>query len=75
MTNSDLRTHIEMIQKSLQQIQSHLREDISHVNDPKLQAMFVTSAEVIGGLIKAFQDYETINEAAWKAMPASASGA
>lgn len=27
--------------------------------------MFETSAEVLGGLIKAFGDYEKKNEAAW----------
>jgi len=30
------------------------------------QAMFETSAEVIGGLIKAFRDYEQKNETAWR---------
>jgi hypothetical protein len=31
-----------------------------------LKAMFETSAEVLGGLRKAFQDYEQKNEAAWR---------
>jgi hypothetical protein len=28
--------------------------------------MFETSAEVLGGLIKAFDDYEKKNETAWR---------
>jgi hypothetical protein len=31
-----------------------------------LKAMFETSAEVLGGLRKAFHDYEQKNEAAWQ---------
>jgi hypothetical protein len=43
-----------------------LREDIQKVDEPQLKAMFETSAEVLGGLIKAFGDYEKKNEAAWR---------
>ena len=32
----------------------------------KLSAMFKTAAEVLGGLIKAFHDYEQKNESAWR---------
>jgi hypothetical protein len=28
--------------------------------------MFETAAEVLGGLMKAFQDYEKKNESAWR---------
>jgi hypothetical protein len=34
------------------------------VDEPQLRALFETSAEVLGGLRKAFQDYERMNEAA-----------
>jgi len=54
------------MQKALKDIQTHLREDIGKVKEPKLQAMFETSAEVLGGLMKAFQHYEKKNEAAWR---------
>jgi hypothetical protein len=43
-----------------------MREDIDKVDDPRFKAMFETSAEVLGGLIKAFGDYEKKNEAAWR---------
>lgn len=44
----------------------HLREDVKKVDDPQFKARFETSAEVLGGLVKAFSDYEAKNEAAWK---------
>ncbi|MDX8466019.1 hypothetical protein RFM26_10040 [Mesorhizobium sp. VK23B] len=58
--------HTQKMQKALQEIQAHLREDIEKVDEPQFKAMFETSAEVLGGLIKAFRDYEQKNEAAWR---------
>jgi len=50
----------------IQEIVTHMREDIQKVDEPQLKAMFETSAEVLGGLMKAFSDYEKKNEAAWR---------
>jgi hypothetical protein len=50
----------------LQEIVSHMRQDVQKVDEPQLKAMFETSAEVLAGLIKAFSDYEKTNEAAWR---------
>jgi len=66
MADRDPRVHTQKMQKALKEIQNHLREDVGKVKEPKLQAMFETSAEVLGGLMKALQDYEKKNEAAWK---------
>jgi hypothetical protein len=66
MAESDPRVHTQKMQKALKDIQTRLREDIGKVKEPKLQAMFETSAEVLGGLMKAFQEYEKRNEAAWR---------
>ena len=54
------------MQKALADVQTHMREDIDKVDEPRFKAMFETSAEVLGGLIKAFDDYEKKNEAAWR---------
>jgi hypothetical protein len=62
----DPRHHTQKMQKALQDIKAHLREDIAKVDEPQLKAMFETSAEVIGGLEKAFRDYEQKNEKAWR---------
>jgi Zn-dependent protease with chaperone function len=60
------RRHTQKMQKALQDIQNHLREDIQKIDEPQLKAMFETSAEVLGGLEKAFKDYEQKNEKAWR---------
>jgi hypothetical protein len=62
----DPRHHTQKMQKMLQDIRNHLREDIRKVDEPQLKAMFETSAEVLGGLEKAFKDYEQKNEKAWR---------
>jgi hypothetical protein len=63
---ADPRHHTQKIQQQLRETIRHMREDIEKVDEPRLKAMFETSAEVLGGLVKAFQDYEKKNEAAWR---------
>jgi len=62
----DPHHHTQRMRLAFQQLQDHLREDIEKVDEPQLRAMFETSAEVLGGLIKAFRDYEQKHEAAWR---------
>ena len=62
----DPRHHTQKMKARLEEIITHLREDITKVDDPKFQAMFETAAEVLGGLNKAFDDYEKRNERVWK---------
>ncbi len=62
----DPRHHTQKMQQRLQELADHLRKDIDKVDEPQLKAMFETSAEVLGGLKKAFQDYEQKNESAWR---------
>ena len=58
--------HTAKMKTRIQEIVSHMREDIQKVDEPQLKAMFEPSAEVLGGLVKAFSDYEKKNEAAWR---------
>jgi hypothetical protein len=58
--------HTKKIKAQMLQLIDHLREDIGKVTEPKAQALFETSAEVLTGLAKAFDDYEKKNEAAWQ---------
>lgn len=58
--------HTGKMKSEMNALIAHLREDVTKVDDPQFKAMFETSAEVIGGLVKAFSDYERKNEAAWK---------
>ena len=64
--DSDPRHHTQKMAQRLQDTITHLREDVKKVNEPQLKAMFETSAEVLGGLVKAFKDYEQKNELAWR---------
>ena len=65
--------HTRKMRQRLNETIGHLRQGIDMVDDPQFKAMFETSAEVLGGLVKAFQDYEQKNEGAWRRQPARAS--
>jgi len=42
----------------LEGVIQHLREDITKINEPRAQAMFETSAEVLIGMRTAFEHYQ-----------------
>jgi hypothetical protein len=63
---SDPRHHTLKIKDMLNETMHHMREDISKVSDPKAQALFETSAEVLGGLITAYDHFEQKSEGAWR---------
>ncbi len=56
----------QQLKGELQALIVHLRAGIEQVSTAKAQALFETSAEVLTGLVKAFDDYEKKNEPAWK---------
>jgi hypothetical protein len=64
--NNDPNHHARKMEQRLQEIRSHLREDIGKVDEPQFKAMFETAAEVLGGLEKAFHDYQEKREQAWR---------
>ena len=61
--------HTQKIKARMHRLIDHLRQDIGRVTEPKAQALFETSAEVLTGLVKAFADYEKKREAAWRTNP------
>jgi hypothetical protein len=65
--------HTQKIKAQMRQLIDHLREDIGKVTEPKAQALFETSAEVLTGLVKAFDDYEKKSEEAWRTKPLACS--
>jgi hypothetical protein len=48
----------------LTEVINHVREDAQKVNEPKAQALFETTAEVLIGLKTAYEHYETKAESA-----------
>jgi rubrerythrin len=65
-SDKDPKHHTQKMKKKLDDIVTYLRQDTSKVDEPQLAAMFETAAEVLKGLVKAFDDYEKKNEAAWR---------
>lgn len=63
---SDPRYHTRNIRRMLDDVSQHVRDDVTKVSDPKAQALFETTAEVLDGLNKAYRDFESRREAAWK---------
>ena len=66
LSESDPIHHTQKIKAQMSQLIEHLRGDVGKVTEPKAQALFETSAEVLTGLMKAFDDYEKKSEAAWR---------
>lgn len=67
-TNMTPGEHAQHIAHMLQQAQQECREDVKRINDPKAQALFETIAEVVGGLLKALEHYQTGSEPAWQRL-------
>lgn len=65
-SETDARHHTAKVGARLGELVRHLREDVSKVSDPKAQALFETTAEVLIGLQTAFSHYEQGAETAWK---------
>ena len=60
------RHHTAKIRDMLTGMVDHLRADIEKVPEPRAQALMETTAEVLLGLRKAYEDYELGEEPAWR---------
>jgi hypothetical protein len=65
---NDPRHHTANIKAMLTEVIEHAREDIEKVSEPKAQALFETTAEVLQGLVTAYQHYESNSERAWQTL-------
>jgi hypothetical protein len=59
------RAHTQRMEKVFHDTAAGLRQDIQAIQDPRARALFETAAEVLGGLEKAFHDYDKKDELAW----------
>jgi hypothetical protein len=66
LENHDPKVHTAFMRQALHDIVDHLRKDIDQINEPRARAMFETSAEVLQGLIKTYEDYDAGKELAFK---------
>jgi hypothetical protein len=58
--------HTAQIKEHLDHTLQHLKEGIQQVDDPKAQALFETSAEVLQGIRTALEHFERRSEEAWR---------
>jgi hypothetical protein len=65
-TSHDAKVHTAKLREETQALIEHLRRDVSMVDDPAAKAMFETSAEVLAGLVKTWQDFDAGREAAFR---------
>ncbi len=60
------RYHTERIRGMLNDVIQHVRDDVGKVDDPKAEALFETTAEVLSGLVNAYEHFEQRSEEAWR---------
>jgi hypothetical protein len=68
-SGKNLSYHTRRLSAQMLQLIDHLRADVEKVTEPKAQVLFETSAEVLAGLVKAFDDYEKKTETAGRTAP------
>jgi hypothetical protein len=68
MTTSEksTRVHTQYIREQMTDLRRHLRKDIGEVDDDKAEALFEVTAEVLQGLITAYEHFEGRTEKAWQ---------
>jgi hypothetical protein len=69
LSENDPIHHTQRVKAQMSRLIEHLRGDVAKVTEPKAQALFETSAEVLTGLVKAFDDYEKKSEETWRIEP------
>lgn len=62
----DARQLSSSARQTMQQLVESLRESITRTDDARAMALFETSAEVLRGMITAFEHFEGQSETAWK---------
>jgi hypothetical protein len=62
---TDPRHHTGAIKAMLDEIITHVREDVDKVDEPQAKAIFEMTAEVLLGVKKTYEDYEKKEERAF----------
>jgi len=64
--NGDPKVHTARLRQEIKDVVDHLRRDVGVVGEPKARVLFETSAEVLLGLLNAYDDYDAGTEAAFR---------
>lgn len=59
---------VHELRRRMNELRDDLRRAIGELDDPQGKALVEVSAEVVGGLIKAFDDYDEKAEPAWRQL-------
>jgi len=62
--------YVQQYKLQLDELKHQLRKDLQQIQEPQARAMMETTAEVLSGLSKAFDDYQHKTEPAWKSSEA-----
>lgn len=65
-SSTDVHHHTQKIQRMLEDVIAHAREDIDKVSEPRAQVLFETTAEVLTGLKTAYEHYTAGDEKAFR---------
>jgi len=65
-SEDDPRHHTIKLKGMLKDVAEHARDDVDKVDDPRAQALFETTAEVVAGLERAVEHFEQRSESAWR---------
>ncbi len=63
---ADPKHSTQRVRKMLVDAAQQARNEIVESEDPRARALFETSAEVLTGLAKAYEDYDVGSEPAWR---------
>ena len=63
---SDPHYHTARIRGMLNDVIHHVRDDVKKVDDAKAEALFETTAEVLNGLVAAYEHFDRRSEEAWR---------
>jgi hypothetical protein len=59
---TDPGAHVDNVRQELDELVDHLRRDVAKVTDPKARALFSAAADVLEGLLHAFDHYASDRE-------------
>jgi hypothetical protein len=63
-TSTDPKVHFDHVRTLLHEVERLVRAEFLRVDDPKAQTLFETTAEVVCGLIKAYDRAESRSDTA-----------
>jgi len=67
--SADPKVHTAQIRQVMQELITHLRHDVDRVGEARAQVLFETTAEVLEGLVKTYDDYDAGDEVAFTEAP------